>query len=325
MNYLIGMDEAGYGPPLGPLVVAATVWELDGDTPAHEVDLYERLRSCVCRRASRARKSPPRRLPIADSKVLYNPAQGIDQLEHGVLVALSLLGQSPTTWHEVWEALSPHGPEVDDIAPWHADYEAAVPLAAETAEIARMSRKMRSGCERAGVRLVAMGGRAIYPHDFNTLLEQYGNKSDALSAISLELLSEMMAPLAGSRVSAICDKHGARDYYAPLVQHYFPEWLVEVRREGSAESTYRFGPEATRTTISFRCKGERALPVALASMTAKYLRELAMRPFNDYWRRHLPELRPTAGYAADARRFKREIAPVQAALGIDDRALWRTK
>ena len=31
MGRLVGMDEAGYGPNLGPLVVAATVWDIPGD------------------------------------------------------------------------------------------------------------------------------------------------------------------------------------------------------------------------------------------------------------------------------------------------------
>ena len=326
MNYLIGTDEAGYGPLLGPLVVAATVWELPAeDGEPVDVDLYDRLRHCVCRRASRAAKAPPRRLPIADSKALYSPAQGIGLLEQGVHVALGLLDQSPATWHEAWDALCPQGPDDAEVAPWHADYEARLPLAASTSEIERLVRRMRSGLERAGIRLLAVGGRAIFPAQFNQLIDQYGNKSDALSAVSLELLSEMMVPLSGGRVSVVCDKHGGRDYYAPLVQHYFPEWLIEVRREGERESRYSFGPDTARTTICFRCQGERALPVALASMTAKYLRELAMRAFNDYWCRHLPDLRPTAGYARDAQRFRREVAELQTSLGIDDRMMWRGK
>jgi len=326
VSYLIGTDEAGYGPPLGPLVVAGTVWEIsDEDREPADVDLYDRLRQCVCRRPRRSAQAPPRRLPVADSKALYNPARGLGQLEQGVLVALSLLGQTPTNWHEAWDMLCPHGADEGDVAPWHADYEATLPLAASPADIERLARKLRSGCERAGIRLRAIGGRAIFPERFNQLLDEYGNKSDALSAISLDLLSDMMVPLAGGRVSVICDKHGGRNHYAPIVQHYFPEWLVEVRREGAIESSYTFGREPMRTMISFRCRAERAMPVALASMAAKYLRELAMRAFNDYWCRQMPELRPTAGYAQDARRFKREIAELQTTLGIDDRLLWRAK
>ena len=60
-------------------------------------------------------------------------------------------------------------------------------------------------------------------------------------------------------------------------------------------------------------------------MTAKYLRELSMRAFNAYWASHVPNLKPTAGYPVDARRFKREIAVAQKSLEIDDCLLWRSR
>ena len=44
MPYLVGTDEAGYGPNLGPLVVSATVWRVD---TLHDTDLYSRLRKSV--------------------------------------------------------------------------------------------------------------------------------------------------------------------------------------------------------------------------------------------------------------------------------------
>ena len=72
-------------------------------------------------------------------------------------------------------------------------------------------------------------------------------------------------------------------------------------------------------------KADSHLPAALASMASKYLRELAMRAFNDFWRRSVDGLRPTAGYPQDAKRFKAQIAAVQAELGIDDRLLWRER
>ena len=43
------------------------------------------------------------------------------------------------------------------------------------------------------------------------------------------------------------------------------------------------------------------------------------------WTDRLPELRPTAGYPGDSRRFKAEIEPLQRELAIDDRALWRSR
>ena len=54
-------------------------------------------------------------------------------------------------------------------------------------------------------------------------------------------------------------------------------------------------------------------------MTSKYLRELAMRAFNDFWCGRVPDLAPTAGYPGDARRFHAPpCAKRSLTLGIDD-------
>ncbi len=47
MGYLIGTDEAGYGPNFGPMVVSATVWHVEGSP--RSVDLYRRLSPAVTR------------------------------------------------------------------------------------------------------------------------------------------------------------------------------------------------------------------------------------------------------------------------------------
>jgi hypothetical protein len=52
---------------------------------------------------------------------------------------------------------------------------------------------------------------------------------------------------------------------------------------------------------------------------------LAIQAPTEFWARRVPGRRPTAGYPADARRFKHDIAAAQIALGIDDRAIWRSK
>jgi hypothetical protein len=137
--------------------------------------------------------------------------------------------------------------------------------------------------------------------------------------------TEADSPEATSPVYAVCDKHGARNFYTSLLQHHFSEHWITPMHEGHAESRYEWGREDARVHVAFRMNGESFLPTALASMTAKYLRELAMRAFNEFWCARVPGLRPTAGYAGDSSRFKREIADTQRQLGIDDHVLWRNR
>ena len=78
--------------------------------------------------------------------------------------------------------------------------------------------------------------------------------------------------------------------------------------------------------ILFREKAEaQCMPVALASMLSKYLRESLMRRFNSFWKAHLPELVPTAGYYNDGLRFLEDIKAKRTELNICDDDLIRLK
>jgi len=246
-------------------------------------------------------------------------------LERGVLSALAVLGHRPTTWREVWDVLAPDASEVLRALPWHADYDAPVPLEAMPGEIQSLAQFVEHGLRAAGVRFVGLRSRAIFEAEFNGLVEQYGSKGTLLSHATLELAAWSLAPLPSGPISVLCDKHGGRNAYRQLLAEWFPDSLVEVYREGREESLYRFGPAERRIEFRFRAKGETCLATALASMASKYMRQLSMRAMNAFWRARVPGLAPTAGYPADAKRFKAAIAAAQAALGIDDRLLWRIR
>ena len=78
--------------------------------------------------------------------------------------------------------------------------------------------------------------------------------------------------------------------------------------EDAARSRYSLAENAI---VQFMPEAESAhLPVALASMVAKYVRELSMARFNRYWCGRVPELKPTAGYSTDARRWLDEMREV---------------
>ena len=321
MPYLIGTDEAGYGPNLGPLVISASVWWVAD--PAAGTDLYQCLKREVCK--SHRHGSRMRRVAIADSKLLYSPALGLAVLERGVLAALELAGRCPTSWFDVWQLLDEPSHGRLASMPWHEDYNVLLPLAADRDDLDRLVPRLERGLARAGVRLVALRSRAVFPDEFNRATCELGNKAEALSTFTLELVADMLALCSGEPVVVVCDKHGGRNYYGRLLQQQFPDPLIEVHAERSEYSLYRWGPSEARIEVQFRAGGEDFLPAALASMTSKYLRELAMRAFNDYWCTRVPGLAPTAGYPGDSRRFKNAIEPLQLAMGIADQIVWRDR
>jgi hypothetical protein len=280
------------------------------------------LSHVICRSAERGGDS---RVVLADSKQLYSSGGGVGLLERGVLASLGVVDESPRHWREVWRRLAPDCLEQFDAQPWFTGYDAAIPCAAAADEIEQHRERLAAGLRDAGVSLERLRAVAIFPQQFNELVDRHGNKAAALSHVTLSLVRELIAPLGDEPLLINCDKHGGRNKYGSLLQEHFADWLVEVRHEGRASSVYRWGPPARRVEIRFVAKGESFLPSALASMISKYLRELAMRPFNDFWCCRVANLQPTAGYPVDAARFRSEIRATQSELGIDDLVLWRKR
>ena len=320
MTYLIGTDEAGYGPNLGPLVVSATVWEVpEGTRPG---DLYRLLDEVI---APTPRGASDGRVAVADSKRLYQPGKGLRLLERGLLGAMGAIGRRPAAWREAWDALAPTAQDVLAKVPWYAGYQAPVPVDADGRDVEAVATGLRDGLDAAGVRLIDVRSRAVFPAEFNRLCDEHGTKGAALSHVTLALAAELSRPLESRPISVVCDKHGGRNRYADLLAEHFPDQFIEIHGESRARSVYRFGPPQRRIEFRFQAKGESYLQAALASMASKYLRELAMLAFNHFWCSRIPGLKPTAGYPQDAKRFKTAIAGVQAELGIEDEILWRRR
>ena len=60
-------------------------------------------------------------------------------------------------------------------------------------------------------------------------------------------------------------------------------------------------------------------------MVSKYVRELLMLEFNQFWQQHVPGLQPTAGYPGDSQRFFQAIRPALQRLGLEKEKVWRRK
>jgi hypothetical protein len=323
MRYLLGTDEAGYGPNLGPLVISATVWEVPDHVRGEQ--LFEHLKEVVAPSPERTKGGDPRVI-MADSKALYTPGQGLRRLELGLFAALEAIGRRPKTWQEVWQALSPEAAVLLSNIPWYKGFDTAVPIDSSPEQLETSISTLRSGLAAAGVRIAAVRSRVLFAEEFNALVERTGSKGVVLSNQTLGLAARLIEALpAAASIEVICDKHGGRNRYAPLLLEHFPEQFIEIHGEGRDRSVYRFGPEQRRIEFCFRTRAESCLPAALASMASKYLRELAMHAFNAFWQTRVPNLQPTAGYPQDAKRFRVDIAETQKQLRIADRVLWRVK
>jgi hypothetical protein len=323
MAFLVGTDEAGYGPNLGPLVISASLWETPDDVGTE--NLFARLAHVISPTVQGLSSNGGPCVAMADSKALYSPDKGLRHLERGVWAALGLLNHRPQSWRDVWLALAPEVFEPMARTPWYTEYDGSAPIDCDGEDFDPLSQRLRVGLAAVGVRLLRVRSRVVFADEFNALVDQHGSKGAALSHETLALAARMIDPLPTGPIAMVCDKHGGRNRYGALLAQHFPEWLVEVRGEGRERSSYRFGPAERRIEVCFRTKAESCLPAALASMASKYLRELAMRAFNHYWCCRVPGLKPTAGYPDDAKRFRMEIAETQLKLRIDDRILWRTR
>jgi hypothetical protein len=344
MVWLIGTDEAGYGPKLGPLVVVVTAWEAD-DRHA-DADLFDLLSGGVVRycKASddAAGDVPPAHsagptddaddpnngtsdavpLTIADSKVLYQAGGSLCALELGTLTALRLLGRQPQRWSELLDALAPDDAAGWSSAPWYTEFDGPLPADTTATSIDCCATRLSEVCQRAGVRLAAVRARAIHPVEFNQDVEHCGSKGEYLSRVTLDLVSWACRQAGDQTCRVVCDKHGGRNRYGGLLnERLTDEWIWTVD-EGRACSRYQWGG---RHQIDFRAGGERYLPSGLASMIAKYLREQLMRAWNAYWLALSPDLRPTAGYPGDAQRFLDSIRPLLAQTGVSLQQIWRNR
>ncbi len=248
------------------------------------VDLYRLLRNIVGKSVNE------RRIAIADSKALFHPGLGLRQLERGVHAVLYSIEQRHCCWSDIVHYCRADPDGHYRRACWPNGFDCALPVDAAATELTRLAARLARACEASQVRPLFIRARLVFPAQFNELVDYYGSKGGALSHVTVGLLREVVDDLfpaaeAASPVFAVCDKHGGRNYYTALLQHHFSEHWIEPVFESHAESRYEWGPDESRVRVTFRMNGERFLPTALASMTAKYLRELAMRAFNEFWAR----------------------------------------
>ncbi len=318
---LAGIDEAGYGPVLGPLVVGACAFEVpDGlENPC----LWKRLKKVV----SKNRSKSGRTLHVNDSKLVYSSTGGLKELEKSVLAIAASLHDWPADLDRFIQCVAGHAiPELAEH-PWYVPPAGEkFPLELEGTSVRIMVNALRHEMERSETRCVHLSARVVSERPLNRLFTATRNKSNALFSIASIHLDELVRKFGRRNLTIFCDRQGGRAHYGKLLREMFPDWSLEITEETDGKSVYKLKQDGHEVVILFAEKAEtQSMSVAVASMLCKYLREALMSRFNAYWRQHVPGVAPTAGYYTDGHRFLGDIAAARAALGVADEDLIRCR
>ncbi|MBN2020641.1 MAG: hypothetical protein JW749_10510 [Sedimentisphaerales bacterium] len=309
-----GIDEAGFGPILGPLVVSSSIFRVPDNLIW--ADLWGILKKSVSEKRTGLRG----RLLIADSKKAFTRSSGIKHLQRTILAAIKLLGYEPGNISELLSALcsAPVGPRLssDEIRttndelreyPWYKKLD-EYQLEAETADIGIGASMLRADLANQHIELLGLNSRCLEVAYYNAQISAVKNKSKVLFTAVAGLMQEAMDKFRDENLEIVIDRQGGRSHYRRELQLMFGDAQLRIIKEDQDRSSYELRTGERKVRVHFIVGADdKYLPVSLASMASKYIREVLVDNINRYFIGLNSQLKPTAGYWKDGLRFIKDI------------------
>ena len=319
MAILAGIDEAGFGPLLGPLVVSCSAFSVQAGLLG--ADLWQTFRRSV----GKTRKHLQGRLLIADSKKAYSREEGLGHLERTALAVLQCLGKEPAHLTELLAALCPDClPRLQEY-PWYQKMPQC-DLTHEPADMKIASQVFANDLETQGAKLVLLRSCCLDVAYYNTLVGQVKNKAQVLFIAVTQLMQSLLDGFSDDVIQIQVDRQGGRVHYRENLLRSFPGMDLRIVQEGDRTSTYELRTGGRLVRLSFEVEADDLyLPVSLASMVSKYVRELLMECMNEYFVGMSASLKPTAGYWKDGQRFVEDLRRHLPDVAIDSHKLIRCR
>ena len=320
MAIVAGIDEAGLGPTLGPLVVSGVAFRVPDEFD--DRCLWDVLAESCTHKVRRG----DRRLAIADSKKLYQARKSLEPLERAALVMLAVADKRPKTWRGLLDVIAPGATEQLQSYPWYADEDVALPISKGVGDVGTPANAIRRDGTAHGVALTGIFCEPLPAGHYNRLVTNTRNKAVVLLGLALRVVDRIMRSAPGQNIHLHVDRLGGRTHYREALMTAMAGCELQILEESDTRSAYRLVRGERRCEIDFVTKGEtRHFPIALASIYSKYVRELYMHVFNRYWSGRVAGLKSTAGYYTDARRWLRDVGEAVEVDGAGRDALVRVR
>ena len=296
---VMGVDENGLGPRLGPLVATSVTLR----TPRY-------ARAALCERGLA--------LGLTDSKETggfgrmgFTESVALALLKRGGAGLLGsadgLLDQVSPDLRQRLRACCPDDPTAEQC--WAVD----LPLPAFGGDESHGEAILDRLVGRSSLCIVDVQSRIACAGVLNAKLAAGKNKL----AVDLELFEDLISSVHGrhgSPMLVVCGMIGGiRDYASRLSR--FESHRVEPLAGRRGQKRYAVdGVDEVRFEVD---ADARHLPVALASIVGKYVREICMRRIGEFYRRGNPELKLASGYHDPVTtRFIDATEPSRRRLGI---------
>ncbi len=291
---IIGIDENGYGPVLGPLVVTATAFKIEKrenlwyllNIPKNP-DCYEKL--VVTDSKKLFSRNSLKRCQIGEKTVfsffylLFKTfPENLDRFLSKILLDFSqfpqLCKESRTEAKPCWEKIF--------LPLWLKNKEG----------IKKEAEKLRKKLKRERIEFFGLKSICICPFQFNRLVK--GKSKSYLNYLQFEKLIFYFLRKKEKNFYIFADRIGGQKRYLPLLKSgLLRNWRSQILEERKEISSYRLSLKGKEATISFLQDGEeKEFPVALSSLFGKYIREIFMKRINKFLQNYNPKLKPVSGY-----------------------------
>ncbi|MBN2531036.1 MAG: hypothetical protein JXR76_31910 [Deltaproteobacteria bacterium] len=298
---IVGIDENGLGPVLGPLVVTACAFR----ARIYSEDEFWALSD--------------KSLLADDSKVVFKKNQKA-KAETAVLKWLNLFALSPSDAHELYSQVCMPLPlpcPADNAHVCRPPKALAIPQ--YNASEFHVSEHIAARFETAGIHPLSAVAFTVCPGSYNDALDSgERNKLQLDFELMLQLVNQLKNNHPNEPILALCGKVGGTRCYSPWFAAA-GAGAITILEENRDRSRYQLYGNCQ---MAFIKDGDSAhLPIAVASMVGKYLRELQMTEINERLRQGQPHI---SGYRdLKTKGFITETETIRNSLGIPDRCFIR--
>lgn len=299
LTLVAGIDECGYGPILGPLIVSSSIF-LINENP--ESNMWVRLQDSV----GKSKKGLGNRILVCDSKKAFSQKSGLKHLEQTTKAFLNQLHLESTPFSSILPVVSNDLTRQIKKYPWYLslydDYLSEIDE--------NINDTLTENMKQEEIKFIDFRCCCIDVMEFNEIVSSTKNKASIVISSMLKLIKQIIdiaVFFSAKKIIVFCDRLGGRKYYGDVLET-LPNIGIDTVKEEDKTSRYLLSMDKRELDIRFEVMADdKHFPVALASMVGKYVREKILQGMCTYFAGLQPGLKSTAGYWVDGHRFLEDL------------------